>query len=403
MPVTICTVSAGAACYQQPQRKTFYANSLYWVFYSDGTNMVYRTSADGITWSDPTTVRACTHGAMFSVRHYNIGGVDYVYYAYAANAFNVPVLFCRGTISDSSISWGTEYTIQSASASYRFGYPDVDVGTDNAVYVGYSRGIDGSSLLWVVSRNMNNDGSGAWTVYSYYDDVSLTEGGEAFAHGALTRLTNGRMYTAFTSSVCAWLGGSLWTGSVWSPSSANHETIVDENVQELFGLGSYGDNVYIAYRDTEHDYVLFNLRTYGVGWGSEETVDSNPSTGVHLCVDQSNGDCYAWWGRISVVYYAKRTATWGAAVAFSSEASLFLASITPFWIVTNEVIGVVWTQGFITTNLRYGILSLVVPPPPPPAKPLINKPLVNPILINMPLIRAIQKKREINLCFCSSL
>ncbi|GAI82599.1 unnamed protein product, partial [marine sediment metagenome] len=231
------------------------------------------------------------------------------------------------------------------------------------------------------------DGSGAWDLWSYYDDVSLTQGGDAFANGALTRLTNGRMYTAFTSSVTMWLGGSLWTGVAWSPSSANHEAVVDEATQVLFGLGSYGDNVYVAYRRTVLSHVFFKLRTYGVGWGSEETVDANSSTGVHLCVDQSNGDCYAWWGFISVVYYAKRTATWGAAVAFSSEASLFLASITPFWIVTNNVIGVVWTQGLFTFNLRYGILSLVVPPPPPPAKPLINKPLVNPILVNVPCIR----------------
>src|SRR5689334_20112526 len=40
------------------QRKLFWAVGLYWLFYADGQNgQVYRTSANGTTWSSPTTVR----------------------------------------------------------------------------------------------------------------------------------------------------------------------------------------------------------------------------------------------------------------------------------------------------------------------------------------------------------
>jgi len=31
------------------QRKSFYGYDCFWVFYSDGTNMVYRSSTDGIS------------------------------------------------------------------------------------------------------------------------------------------------------------------------------------------------------------------------------------------------------------------------------------------------------------------------------------------------------------------
>ena len=51
--LTISTATASTH-----QRKSFYANGRYWVFYSDATNMVYKTSADGISWSSATSVRA---------------------------------------------------------------------------------------------------------------------------------------------------------------------------------------------------------------------------------------------------------------------------------------------------------------------------------------------------------
>ncbi|MGI0080421.1 MAG: hypothetical protein ACRECH_12455, partial [Nitrososphaerales archaeon] len=34
-------------------RKAFYAQGLWWVVYTDGVNMVYSTSSDGLTWSSP--------------------------------------------------------------------------------------------------------------------------------------------------------------------------------------------------------------------------------------------------------------------------------------------------------------------------------------------------------------
>ena len=40
-----------------PLRKMFYHHNLFWLFYSDGTNFVYRTSSDGQTWSAKTIVK----------------------------------------------------------------------------------------------------------------------------------------------------------------------------------------------------------------------------------------------------------------------------------------------------------------------------------------------------------
>jgi hypothetical protein len=45
------------------QRKTFYANGRWWLFYSDGTNIVYQTSTDASTWSGKSAgIRGCDRG-----------------------------------------------------------------------------------------------------------------------------------------------------------------------------------------------------------------------------------------------------------------------------------------------------------------------------------------------------
>jgi hypothetical protein len=66
------------------QRHTFYANGRFWVFYSDNTNIIYKTSTDGSSWSSATTVRAAVMCSEFSVWfdgtyvHYTKGRKDQV-------------------------------------------------------------------------------------------------------------------------------------------------------------------------------------------------------------------------------------------------------------------------------------------------------------------------------------
>ena len=150
-PSLVGTSTSTSATWYPFQRKSFYANGRFWVFYSDGTNMVYRTSTDGSTWSSATTVRACTYGYKFSIWFDG----TYLHYAYGSSS---AIYYRRGTPnSDGTITWSAaEQTVSTTYNSAR--YPMISVDSNGYVFVGYSD-YDGTNRYPYVIKSGNNDGT----------------------------------------------------------------------------------------------------------------------------------------------------------------------------------------------------------------------------------------------------
>jgi len=83
------------------ESKVFFANGLYWTFYEDGSNTVFRTSSNGASWSSATTVRAGNIGYDFSVDVDT--AINKVYYVWASEgatfAHRAGTLNSGGTIT----------------------------------------------------------------------------------------------------------------------------------------------------------------------------------------------------------------------------------------------------------------------------------------------------------------
>jgi hypothetical protein len=190
------------------------------------------------------------------------------------------------------------------------------------------------------------------------------------------RLTGGKVYTVFWSLGVTWLRGGLWDGSSWS----SYETICDYQVAYPSAY-AYGDDVYCVYSvlSAGYYYCKFRKRTYGVGWGSEESASSTPTRDdQHVTVDSSNGDCWVFWvsglDNLKLVY-AKRvnsTGAWSTVEWITEPApnSIMDLSVCPYWIVMDSEIGVAYVRGATAPyTLRFAVLSLV---------PLIvKKPIMN--------------------------
>ena len=344
------TVTKAGATYDTTQRKTFYANSYYWSFYSDGTNLVYRTSVDGVTWSSASTVRACAGGARFDVGYFPDYSLNYVYYAYA---WGGDLIFRRGTISGNTITWSSEVTVNAGNV---WDHPSIGVCTDGRLIIGANLSSGGNTYFYVWT-NANNDGSGSWS----YTNLAFS-GGTDFYHSAILPLTGGKAYALFCKTE---LLGNLWNGSSW----AVKEEVTNVG-QVLFGATRKDDDVHVAYYSAAVAYrKAYRKRTYGASpaWSGEETIYTADSVfiGITVCVDLGTGDLYAVWGQTNTVYYSKKPSggVWGArTVLASDETNLLTASVNTFKRVWNDVVGVIWTKGaYPTWYVRFAVLSLAAP------------------------------------------
>ncbi|MDA4115293.1 MAG: hypothetical protein OK442_01905, partial [Thaumarchaeota archaeon] len=103
-PTTVAESANGYPTTWDQQRKTCYSDGLYWLFYSDGTDLVYVSSADGVSWSAPRVVRPSVAGLQDSIW---CDSSDHVYYAYAdADALADGFLYRYGALgANGTVTW----------------------------------------------------------------------------------------------------------------------------------------------------------------------------------------------------------------------------------------------------------------------------------------------------------
>ena len=181
-PSTIGTSSSSNAPYRSFQRKSFYANGLFWVFYSDGTNMVYRTSSDGSTWSSASTVRASGDGTQFST--YFDG--TYISYAMLPTYSGSDTIYYRrgAPNSDGTITWSaSEQTVGTSSYTTA-----VSIGVDSSGYPYIAYRAQSPRYCFVTKSSTNN---GAWTTASGYPLQLTTVAG--YWATIVVPLTNNKM------------------------------------------------------------------------------------------------------------------------------------------------------------------------------------------------------------------
>lgn len=314
-PSTVGTSTASVATRFPFQRKTFFASGLHWAFYSDGANMVYRTSSDGVTWSSATTIRTCADAREFSIWFDG----TYVHYVYCRVLTNQPIYYRRGTPnSDGSITWPlAEQTARAGASATRYENVFVTVDSGGYPWIGYL-------YYWLnpiepelpdlsarVTKSSTNDGT--WVVASGFPYI-LNDLDQAWAV-TVVPLTNLRIYAIYAYDNAPILG-RLWTGS-WG----SEETASSYNIS---GFGRYhsvvaeGDDVHLVYHRITANEIRYCKRTYGVGWGTDTLVQSGvTSTSVPvLSLDASNSELYCFWAgspTVDYIYYKKCVAgTWDA-------------------------------------------------------------------------------------------
>ena len=253
-----------------PQQSVVYAQNLYWFFYApNNSHICYRTSADGVEWSEETVLDIETTtwamGASFDLK------VD------ESDRLHMPTTFftssgnlsyrCGQLNSDGTIDWvmsefGREYQTIFDPPSGNVQDPSLILDSDGYPWV-MSVWYDGTKVTRVWKSSTKD---GTWTTEEYWD---LQSG--AVEMGRLLLLDSGKilaLYTSYNKPIY----GRIWDGDSWGEEQDYTQT----NHINFFSSWSavlLEDTLHLVYYNESDVMMYASGDPHSPGtWGEEEAL-----------------------------------------------------------------------------------------------------------------------------------
>ncbi|MBO3803817.1 MAG: hypothetical protein JTT11_08140 [Candidatus Brockarchaeota archaeon] len=365
-PSTATTTTDSLAISDPFQRKNFYANGLFWVFYDVRWDTVYyRTSKDGISWSSATSLGWPTgtwYGGMFSI----VFDGTYFHYAYAFDVSSGNALkYRRGTPnSDGTITWSAaEQTAVAGSSGITISQPCITLDSDGYPWIGYRR-YDGTNKYPYVTKSSTKDGT--WTTASGFP-VRVSTFTAAGTISVPIPLTGGKMLCLYTSNGFQVKGKSC-DGSGNLGSEVHTTDYIQSAQMSAVGQGDYvhlvwSDNYYIRY--TKYDYSSNAFGTNSTVVSSVQSAISNWAPVLSIDAASNNLYCfYSGYPTANHIYYKIKfssNGSWSSATDWISETTDGLTDnnrLTGFYQDHGRKIGLVYlTKGSSPYNVRFSYLD----------------------------------------------
>ncbi len=356
-PTIVGQSSASHGSAKSFQRHTFWDGTYYWAVYYDGSNTVYEYSSDSRTWTNPVGV---LWSYPYTAIWYSSGSV----YALAGKSgsggttASASLSFSKGTISGTSITWGSVVTVDSKTYTdssaikvwVGFQDPNVVVGTDGlitAMYTLYTESKYAAGCLECVVTY-----GGTRTLL-----VTKSSNASGTSWGASTTVTSDSNYSANYLPVLSPLANGVVlgvfednsNGAIESAKSTNwtKKTSVDSASGSLqWGSAvSNSTHVHLVYRRTDNtvQYRYWFNGTWSNPVTIAATTDGAPT--VSLGFRNSLNVLYV---NSNIIYYAQYTSLhgWGTpstpmnATSFNSPAYLSSGADS-----TNGYLASLWTEG----------------------------------------------------------
>lgn len=270
------------------QRKLAYARNLWWAFYSDGINMVYRTSSDGGTWSTATTVSAGGYNE-FSIWQHDTNYFDYMVLGTSVLKYRRGLFGTNGQITWSAVEATVDATVGGGDGS-------IAVDSNGYPYIVYP---NADSRLYITKSQYNN---GTWSTAASYP-MQLDPTVKSFLYASIVPLQSGRMYASFSNGTLDlpfdYAYGKLYTGATWLAT----EQITTTKTYEFtsHSILSMNDDVYFAFVDYTGALQFFK-RTYGSGWSNPTIIGvrnkvslSKDASTIHLFSGDSGTAGKIYW------------------------------------------------------------------------------------------------------------
>lgn len=288
------------------QRKSFYAQGRFWVFYRGahphyGLYIVYRSSVDGRNWTKEAPVKTNNEFYTFSL-WFDGTYVHYVDADYWTTG-DENVYYQRGRPNaDGTIDWSPLQIVLSGQLAC---YCSIAVDSNGCPWIAYQNQT-GMTLNSVVIKSQRNDG--VWETASgfpYVVDSSYYNYGNI-----LVSLSNSKMYVLFANVN---VYGRFWDGYSWG----DKETVGSANgftlTLDFSAVTDNKDNIHVVWTSSNNE-IKYRRCSPSTGWGIEETIVSfnwkagDSTLSGSLSLEESTGNLYVFWGgspELGHIYYKK--------------------------------------------------------------------------------------------------
>ena len=261
-PTTVAPSGEADATNSSSERKTLSAAGRTWVFYTDGCNVLYQSSADGATWSSPTVARGGIERGWFFTVAQN-GTTVYMVVSASDGSTGGKITYRYGTmLSNGTIAWSIS---------------EEDLPYNGSAATVPTVALDSSGNVWIAIEDFSGAGAtpgtapggsagdreihvfrsagpGAWS--DVFDIGGLTD----YPRPILLPLTQGKMALEVLTETPGYRMVSLYTttnGATWTPPV----TTPSDDVLTLSAV-AVGDTVYSVTTDTSSN-VFFWTFPYG--------------------------------------------------------------------------------------------------------------------------------------------
>jgi hypothetical protein len=360
------------------QRKCFYANGLFWVFYCDGSNVIYKTSSTGSSWSNPTTVRSSGFQGDYLCVWFN---GTYMCYGFTTMFNNTALYYRAGTPNaNGSISWlGSEQTAVAAMANAT--YNDITVAIDNNGYAwaGYRLGNVTTGAVGYPYVTKSQWTNGTWGTAPSGFPYELNSATSADWCVSVIPLTDGKMLAMY--------GGSKVYARSWNGSSWSKEVSTTSSLEQVlqYSAVAIGDNVGLVFTTTptsngtsQHFNINYTLYSYSSNsFGAESIVQSfaTPTTTITpdmcpspvLSLNIANNNLYCFWANNQTVanhiyykQYTSATSQWDTSQTdWITEVQLFNNHTLSSFYSGNNLIGLEYMNRTTSPyQIRFDYLNL---------------------------------------------
>lgn len=316
-------------------RANFYANGLFWVFYDDDTNIVYRTSSDGTIWSSKTTVRARPYANCTFETYYD---GTYVHYATSATGDADSLVYRRGTVNgDGTITWSAAEQAVGNFGDYTWVESVCVVDGEPVISL---TDISGSTRYVKVTKSSTNDGT--WSTEAGFP-YTVDSGSDLSTWGAISEVCPlaGDDFLIVWSDVtstnyikCKAHDGSSWSADQTVSSAANNNTEPSLTTDTATGIA------YIVWNS------LTDLTKYATR-AADGTISSTTQIGTTcehaptIEFDSASSIYVFWIANSDAVYYNHYTDSWQGEAEFLAI-SYSAGNISSAYRTEDGIVAIAW-------------------------------------------------------------